>query len=268
MTRRRFFVEKVNSGEEYVTLSKAVAHHIENVLHLKPGESVELRDGQGSSWNARIVEAGCGLVRVQLLETLQLENESPLDLTLAMGLARSDRMELIVRQATELGVKHLVAFRARRSQYGLSGKQAEKRAERWCKIAREALCQSGRGSLPRISLVGDVDDLIAAVSQWGAGGDTSDLKILACEQEQVRSLVEVKRRFPVCGSLVAVVGTEGGWTDEEMARFQMAGYKAVHLGPRILRFETAAVALVSSVQLLWGDFGGMSSKGVESHEMS
>ena len=266
MTRKRFFVQQVNSGEEYVNLTKDVARHIENVLRLKPGDPIELRDGCGNGWNAVIAEAGGGLVRVQLLGSRTDANESPLGLTLAMALARSDRMELVVRQATEIGVQRFVVFRARRSQYGLSGNQIEKRAERWSRIAREALCQCGRDRLPQISFVGDVSELIVAASQWSTG--TANLKILACEEERERSLLELKRGFPTCGDITAVVGSEGGWTVEEVAQFERAGYHTVHLGPRILRFETAAVALLSSVQLLWGDFGGMSSKGVESDEMS
>jgi 16S rRNA (uracil1498-N3)-methyltransferase len=267
MTRKCFFVDEVNSGEEYATLNREATRHAESVLRLKAGDSIELRDGRGNGWMAVIAGTERQLLRVRLAQRRQIENESPLELTLAMAFARSDRMELVCRQATEIGIKRFVAFRAKRSQYGLSEQQARKRVERWSKIAREALCQCGRGRLPEMGVFADVGELISASSSWRKTGNEG-LKVLACEGGWKQSILELKRRVPVCGHMVAVVGAEGGWTDEEIEQFGSGGYHAVHLGPRVLRLETAAVALLSSVQLLWGDFGGISITGGERNEMS
>jgi len=267
MTRKCFFVDEVNSGEEYATLSREATRHVESVLRLKAGDSIELRDGRGNGWMAVIAGMEGPVLRVRLAKRQLLESESPLKLTLAMAFARSDRMELVCRQATEIGINRFVAFRAKRSQYGLSEQQAKKRVERWSKIAREALCQCGRGRLPEIDVFADASALISAASSWG-GAENEGLKVLACEGERKQSILELKRRAPVCGHIVAVVGAEGGWTDEEIDEFGRGGYQAVHLGPRVLRLETAAVALLSSVQLLWGDFGGISITGGERNEMS
>ena len=163
-------------------------------------------------------------------------------------------MELVLRQATEIGVHRFVAFRAQRSQYKLSAAQAEKRKERWSKIAREAMCQCGRMRLPEITVHHDVNELIAESARWSPGGEAG-LKILTWEAERHQSLKRLWQEFPDCRRTLAVVGPEGGWTQDEVDRFRAAGFHLVHLGPRTLRLETAAIAFLSSAQVLWGDLG-------------
>ena len=253
MSRKCFFVDRVEPGQDFVVLDECCAHHTETVLRLKSGDPVELRDGCGNAWQGEIAQTGGGTVRVRLCERRDIEVESRLELTLAMALARQDRMDLVVRQATELGVSRLVAFRAERSQYGLSGRQAEKRLGRWIKIAQGALCQCCRTKLPEVIYLSGVPELLAQAGLWqeGTGGL---LKVLAREEERQQNLMGLWRQLPDSRRILAVVGPEGGWTGAEENRFVGAGFHSIHLGPRILRLETAAVTLVSLAQLLWGDF--------------
>ena len=180
--------------------------------------------------------------------------ESGLCVTLGVGIARPDTMDLIVRQATELGVEKLAVFRAARSQYGLSGGQSEKKKERWARIAGEAVCQCGRRVPPEIVLFEDLADFLASFEAEPAGGS---LRIFAREREPgagPKDLAERWKGADIC-RVTAALGPEGGWESQECSALVGAGFEPVSLGPRILRMETAVVALISSIQLLWGDMG-------------
>lgn len=258
MTRKCFFVDRIDPGEERIRLTGENAHHIENVLRSKPEDEIEVRDGRGRGWKGVITAIRSGSVEVHIRGEMESSAESPLDLTLALAFARFDRMELVLRQATEMGVSRFVAFRARRSQYGLAGARLRKRMDRWVKITREALCQCGRTRVPEVVILSDMSEFLnlAEDEARNAGGC---LKVAACEQEPERSLLSLKGIRPRCSRAVVAVGPEGGWHAEEVDGFGEAGFYMVRLGPRILRLETAAVALVASVQLLWGDFGSRAS---------
>jgi 16S rRNA (uracil1498-N3)-methyltransferase len=155
-----------------------------------------------------------------------------------------------------MGVMRLAVFRARRSQYGLNGKQAEKKKERWVKIAAEAICQCGRVRVPEVEIIEDLDAfLVSFEARDGNAGQT--LKMFALERGSGTGLVELRHRMePEIQSVLAFIGPEGGWDGGESSSLIGAGFTPVSLGPRTLRLETAAVALVSSIQLLWGDMRG------------
>jgi 16S rRNA (uracil1498-N3)-methyltransferase len=254
MTRKCFLIDHQDLGVEMFTLADDVAHHMRNVLRLKPGDSIELRDGQGNGWSAIIKEMKGREVRVGACEEQVLENESPLQLTLALALSRFDRMELALRQATEMGAHRFIAFRADHSDYQLPASHQNRRKERWGKITREALCQCGRMRLPEIAILSDSTALITAAPSWEAT-EGKCLTILAREDEDRQSLTGLHRVHPVCRQMLVVIGPEGGWSRREGEQFEEAGFYSVHLGPRVLRLETAAVGLLAAVQLLWGDLG-------------
>jgi 16S rRNA (uracil1498-N3)-methyltransferase len=254
MTRKCFFEKNGLVENQLITLPRETARHLESVLRSKPGDSVEIRDGEGHGWKGVIESMKEGAIQVRLLERQVLTNESSLVITLALAFSRSEKMEQVVRHATELGVQHIAFFRARRSQYGLKGEKIDKKRERWEKIAREALCQCGRARLPEIVVFQETEDFLRDVSQGETVGPCK-LKIVALEAAAAESLVSLKHAVPSCEQVLVVVGPEGGWTVEEVNLFKKYDLRSVHLGPRILRLETAALAIVSCVQLLWGDFG-------------
>jgi 16S rRNA (uracil1498-N3)-methyltransferase len=288
MTRRCFFVPEIASDAKTFDLPPRLSRQLEGVLRAKVGESIELLDGLGSAWECRITAIRRGIVSVSLTGRLDRPLcESSLAVTLGVGIARSDTMDLVVRQATEVGVFRLAVFRAARSQYGLGGKPAEKRKERWSKIASEAICQCGRTRVPEIDIFDDLDGFLtslgaarwqgetAALSQpvpgfpasrsspalGGVALESSEesatehtLKIFALERESGNSLRGLRNEMgPDIRRVLAVLGPEGGWDKLESSALIAAGFIPVSLGPRTLRLETAAVALVSSIQLLWGD---------------
>jgi 16S rRNA (uracil1498-N3)-methyltransferase len=249
MSRRCFFVDTINPVGDQIIITGPTAHHIQTVLRMHAGDWLQLRDGRGHGWKASIVDAKRGSVRVRLIAGENLSNESPLRLTLAMAFARMDRMDLVIRQATELGIHCFVAYRSGRSQYGLADDQAEKRRQRWLKIAREAMCQCGRMKVPEIHIVSDLQQFIAEQTQEDAGAKS--LRLLALEGEKKISINDLRQSFPECSELFAVIGPEG------VGDFRAAGYQPVRLGPRILRLETAAIAFITLAQIHWGDFSSL-----------
>ena len=254
MSRRCFFTESVNPSVGQAILEDRSAHHARNVLRLKPGAEIELRDGRGQGWKGRILDMSESRVSVQLLDACDDSRESRLELTLGIAFARADRMDLVLRQATEIGLSRFVAFQAERSDYGLSSGQAEKRLHRWSKIAREAMCQCGRMRVPEMAIHSNTVDFLAKAHEF-ASPERNGLRILAAEKEAGQNVLSLWRSCPMYRQVLAVVGPEGGWTPAEIDQFLQKGFHPVHLGPRILRFETAATVLLSSVQTLWGDFG-------------
>jgi len=253
MTRKRFFMEQeLGEQEETVRITGSAFHHMKNVLRVRPGEEVDLRDGKGGRWLGVVREMDEKTIGLDLESIPPPLVESPLRLTLALAYGRADRMELVVRQATELGAHRMVFFRARRSQYGLSGEAERKKKERWTRIAREALRQCGRTMVPEVAFAKDVEELLKAVLCWeNERGNV--IRIMAVEGERSGDLLQVWRKAPDGGGMVVAVGPEGGWTEDEVQGFRRAGFFSVGLGPRVLRLETAAAALTASVQLLWGD---------------
>ena len=254
MTRKCFLVDQRDLSTGRVTLGDDVAHHVRTVLRLRVGDSIELRDGQGNAWDAILTEMAGRQVRVAVVGKKLVQRESSLLLTLALAFSRADRMELAVRQATEMGVHRFIAFPAVRSEYRLSGSRIAKREERWRRIAREALCQCGRISLPQIQICSNADELLSASSE-ALIGEREGLMILAREDAERLSLLSLHARYPECQKMLVVVGPEGGWSQPEGEHFLQAGFHPVHLGPRTLRLETATLALLTAVQLLWGDLG-------------
>jgi 16S rRNA (uracil1498-N3)-methyltransferase len=226
------------------------------VLRARVGESVELLDGKGSAWACRITGVSRGIVSVCLLGRVDRSAfEPPVRITLGIGTARQDTMDLVVRQAAEMGVARLAVFRALRSQYGLRGKPAEKKRERWSRIAGEAICQCGRARALEIEIFEDLDGFLASVeaerAEQGQG-----LNIFALERGPGEGLADLRQRSGAdIQRVLAVIGPEGGWDNGESSSLIGAGFRPVSLGPRTLRLETAAVALVCSIQLLWGDMG-------------
>jgi 16S rRNA (uracil1498-N3)-methyltransferase len=254
MTRTCFFVDDAGEAPHTLRLPAAAVHHLRHVLRAREGDPVEVRNGKGQAWLAEIVGLSGRDAAVRLRERLAERWESPLEITLALALGRSDRLEGVIRQATELGVRGVVAFPSARSQYRLDGKRAAARRERWLKIAREALCQCGRTLLPEIRVFSDWRSC-AAEMLTAAGACDEVLKLVAWEEERERGLLSVWREF-VRGSLILAIGPEGGFSGEEVRVFLQQGFRSVHLGPRTLRFETAAIGMIVACQLLWGDLGG------------
>ena len=171
------------------------------------------------------------------------QRDSPLHLTLAQALLKSDKLDWVIEKGTELGVSEFVLFSCERTV----SRPAGDRSARWTRLAHSAAQQCQRSRLPSITGPVSFEDVILHRREA--------LRLLFWEQAQPEGLTEAHRQHPDTSSVLAVIGPEGGFSTADAQRAAAAGLQLVGLGPRILRAETAAVAAVSVCQLLWGDLG-------------
>jgi len=246
---RRFLVDPAPSDSGPVKLTGSQAHHALRVLRLKPGDTVFLIDGQGHEWKARITAAARDMVELEIVEARASLKESPLDLTLGLVVLKASPMDLAVQKGTELGLKRLVPLYSSRSAVRLNHSQAEKRLAHWRKIALEALKQCQRGWPVEIKPLAGLKDFLSEASE-------ADLKLMLYEEERKTAtprLKELLSRKPKPKSVWALIGPEGGFTSAEVDLAREAGFEALGLGPRVMRSETAALALMAILAFTLGD---------------
>lgn len=232
MTRRRWIADTWD--EATASLTGEQASHLIRVLRAQPGMEFDVVAGD-RVWHGVIAGISGDSVRFNLVA--EVEADPALPITLLLAVFKFDRMEWAIEKATELGVERIVPVIARRSEKHLA-QSAAARVERWRRIAREAAKQSRRSDIPA------VDDPLPLKTAVRRPGD--HLRFLLAEQERTTTfrfaLLEALRHSGnEVPSIEIAVGPEGGWAAEEEALFDAEGWKAVSLGPRILRAETAAM---------------------------
>lgn len=250
MTRRRFYAAPTafNETQDSVTLVADEARHLSEVLRLKPGDEVHVFNGEGKEFLSRIEESRRDTARLEIIREVEpARPESPLQLTLAVALLKGEKFDLVVQKATELGVTRIVPVMTRHADIRLRDESdAAKRVTRWQRIALEAAKQSGRAVVPNVASV------IAFTSLIETPG--SDQNCLMFSERDGHSLVRTKEdRAPGANAITALVGSEGGWSDEELAAARAEGWNLVTLGGRTLRAETAAIAVTALLQHIFGD---------------
>ncbi|HXB17494.1 MAG TPA: 16S rRNA (uracil(1498)-N(3))-methyltransferase, partial [Steroidobacteraceae bacterium] len=204
---------------ERVRLQGSAASHITRVLRLRVGAALIVFDGNGGEYQGSIDKAHGGEVLVAVGARAETERESPLALTLAQGISRGERMDLVVQKATELGVTTLAPLLTERSVVRLDAAQAARKSDHWRAIARAACEQSGRNRPPRL-----LPPATLAAFLGAEGGAT---KLLLSPTAALR-LAEIP---PPSGEVQVLIGPEGGLTGEEQERAQAAGFLGVRLGP-------------------------------------
>jgi len=227
-----------------VRLQGNAASHVTRVLRLRAGAALIVFDGSGGEYEGRIDEARGGEVLVAVGARADAERESPLPLTLAQGVSRGERMDLVVQKATELGVSHLVPLLTERSVVRLTAQQSDRKVNHWRAIAAAACEQCGRNRLPSVAA-----PLPLAEFLKNSAAATADTRLLL-SPTGTTTLKDVPR--PGAG-ITVLVGPEGGLTDEEEKSATAAGFTALRLGPRVLRTETAAIAALALLQRQFGD---------------
>jgi len=227
-----------------VLLPDSSAHHAREVLRLRPGARVRVFDGAGNEFEAILETVSRREVRASLSGPAPCRPESPLRIVLALAPLKGDRMETAIQKATELGVAELRPVITARTDAAARPSLLGSRQERWEKVASSAAEQCGRAVVPRIAPTATLDSLLAAPLEA--------TRLLLLETPGLPALPSLPRPP---GAVLALVGPAGGWEPSESARLQAAGFLAVSLGPRILRAETAAIAAVACLQVLWGDLG-------------
>lgn len=250
MGRRRFYAPPgaFDSGARTVHLAEEEARHLRDVLRLSVGDEVFVFDGAGLEFKCIVAESRRDSARLEIVaEVAPASPESPLRLTLAVALLKGEKFDLVVQKATELGAARIVPVMTKLADVRLKEERDTlKRVSRWQRIALEAAKQSGRARLPDICAPRRFAELVQ--SEQGA-----EARLLFSEREGA-SLAEAAEGWSKnARALTALVGAEGGWTDEELALARDAGWSIVTLGGRILRAETAAIAVTTLLQHLYGD---------------
>jgi 16S rRNA (uracil1498-N3)-methyltransferase len=248
MQRRRFYAAPDEIGATCINLSRDESHHLARVLRLRDGDEAFAFDGCGREYRCRVSRVDAQAARLEIIEALAGAVESPLDLTLAQALAKGEKFDFIVQKAAELGVRRIIPLVTEHGDVRLNDERAEKRAERWRRIALEALKQSGGRRLVTIQAPATPSDFITPTKAQ------SPSPVLLVFSERGGSavnqaLAEVSCTQPV----IACVGPEGGWSDDELEMMASHGARFVTLGPRILRTETAAIVAVTLIQHRLGD---------------
>jgi 16S rRNA (uracil1498-N3)-methyltransferase len=243
MRLTRVFIDAPLEPGSRVTLEGNAASHVTRVLRLRVGASLTLFNGRGGEYSASIDKSHGGEVIVAVGEHRPAERESPLPVTLAQGVSRGERMDLVVQKATELGVSRLVPLLCERSVVQLDAQHAQRKLNHWRAITVAACEQCGRNRLPELAAPAALADFLRGA---GAAGHMR----LLLSPDATATLAELAR--PAAGVTV-LIGPEGGLADEEAQAASAAGFTAVRLGPRVLRTETAAIAALALLQRQFGD---------------
>jgi len=244
----RFFVPRQGIQYGRAMMAGPELRHLRRVLRLQPGETVVLFDDEGWEHQGIIRRYGAQAAEIEILRSYRPGRESMLDITLAQALGKGDKMDLVVEKATELGVRALAPFLSAYTIPKVDGRKIEMRRARWQRIALSAVKQSGRTRIPELLELSDFNTLVRR--PWPC-----ELKLLVWEKESARGLAQIREERSHAGSVLLVIGPEGGFSEEEAAEATAHGFQSVRLGTRILRTETAALAAVSLAQFLWGDMG-------------
>lgn len=249
MTRRRFYAPPQNFTDEYkrIVLSVDESKHLRDVLRLKEGEEVFVFDGEGQEFQCEIERIGRGNKEAVLQIHHRAEparSESPLSLTLCMGLLKGEKFELVIQKATELGISHIIPVQTKRSDVKLkSADDAAKKLTRWRRLALEAAKQSGRAFIPIVEMPQKFSFVVEKFS------GESEARLFFSERYGKNFSSSLKN----VSIATAFVGPEGGWEDDEINEARKTGWQIITLGGRILRAETAAITVTALLQHTLGD---------------
>jgi len=241
MRTTRIYVDLALASGQEVLLPITQSTHLLRVLRLRAGAPLTLFNGRGGEYAAELIAAGKSGARLAVRGHAAVERESPLHLSLLQGIARGERMDVIVQKATELGVQRIVPLSCEFSVVRLDAVNRQRRAEHWRAVAIAACEQCGRNRLPEIEPIVDLAEACAA------GGAELRLMLLPQAPESLAALA------PGLSRALMLVGPEGGLSGREQLLAQRSGFRPCRLGPRILRTETAPLAALAVLQALAGD---------------
>lgn len=241
----RFFIPQLYNEE--MSITGVDAKHIGKVLRMQPGDKLQIVSDDGVSALAEVTAISESTVTVRCLEVLAESHEPAVKITLAQGLAKGEKMDFIIQKAVELGAYSIVPVAMEHSVVRLDGAKADKKVERWQKIAEAAAKQSKRDIIPQVQAVQSVSQMLA--------NNNCKTKIIAYECEDRMSLKTALREAGQLDDLLLIIGPEGGISEGELTKAREAGAIPVSLGRRILRAETAGLVAMSAIFYETGDLG-------------
>ncbi len=247
----------IEATQRAIKLDGPVARQLKTVLRAETGDRIRLFDGSGSEWEVEIDHISKAAVSTMLVSAVKPVPEPSVKVTMLLGLARPERIELAIQKCTELGAVRFMPVMSERVQGGATGSPSANRLDRWQRIAIEAAEQSGRATVPTVESPLPVMD---AVNQ-----QLADRPLFCMWEEQADKslpLSEALKALNLTGTnkgdtleLAALIGPPGGFSKREATAIRSAGADLVTLGPRVLRSETAAIAVMSAILYELGDLG-------------
>ena len=254
MPIKRLFVEHPLAAGARLVLDGDAAHYLGRVLRARPGDPLTVFNGDGAEYAATVHDLARGSVTLDVSTTIDAMAEPPVAITLLQALSRNEKMDVAIQKAVELGAAEIRPVAVERSVMRLDDERAARRAAHWRQVAVHAAQQCGRAIVPAVHAPVPLDDVLAA-GGLGFGivadpdaGQTLATTLAGAPRERAR--------------ISLLVGPEGGLTAQEIAAAAAAGMRPSRAGPRVLRTETAAVALLAILQWHFGDFGGGAAQPV------
>lgn len=239
---RILVAQALSIGTEFEVPEDAFRHLVQ-ALRMRPGDRFIAFNGQGGEYGASLVDVGKRQATARIESFDAVERESPLQLTLAQCIAKGDRMDYSVQKAVELGVSRIVPLLSSRSVVRVDSERWERKTEHWQGVIASACEQSGRTRLPRLDAPQDLQ-------RWLDAPRPPALE-LTLDPRATHTLRSLDRP---AGAVTLLIGPEGGLSETEVGHAGRSGFVGLRVGPRILRTETAGVAVLAAIQSLWGDW--------------
>jgi 16S rRNA (uracil1498-N3)-methyltransferase len=247
MSERRFMINSSCIRDGYASFGGDLFNHIVRVLRLATGDAVTLVDEHGNEHRGVIDQVSKEWATARISTTLEMDvtvQDKP-TITICQALPKGDKIDLILQKGTELGVHDFWLFGGRRSVAQIREKQRDAKLERWRRITAEAARQCGRRTIPEVTWYPSATEAAEATTQG--------LRLLLWEGEQKQRLKSIVAGTAPPASAIVAIGPEGGFDPQEVQLFTNMRYKPVTLGNRVLRTETAAIAIAAILQYIWDD---------------
>ena len=235
----RFFVDKEKTAGDTIVIDGGDYNHIKNVLRMKIGDDILISDKEEREYQCTITEFTKDTVVTKIVDVFATESELNTKIYLFQGLPKADKMELIIQKAVELGVYEIIPVNTKRTVVKLDAKKEEKKIERWNAIANSAAKQSKRQIIPKVSKVLALEKALELASE---------LEMVMVPYENAKGMSHAKATIKEAAgkkSIVIFIGPEGGFEENEIRKAMETGAIPISLGKRILRTETAGMAILS-----------------------
>ncbi len=240
-----FFADPSQVAEDTVTITGPDVNHMKNVLRMKPGEALLVSDGTGNDYQCEIERLEADRAVVRICQAFCSQMELPSRIWLFQGLPKADKLEFISQKAVELGAEAVVPVATKNAVVRLDEKKAQSKRKRWQSIAESAAKQSKRSRIPRVETVMSLKEAFGFIKEQGF-----DLCLIPYEQAQgMETMKEALAQVSSGQSIAVFIGPEGGFDESEIKLALEHGVRPVSLGKRILRTETAGLAILSALMM-------------------
>ena len=237
-----FFVseEQINGENAYIEGSDV--NHIANVLRMKSGEELLISVKGDWDYLCKIVDIETDRVNLKVLESME-QRELPVNITLLQGIPKSDKLEMIIQKAVELGVSEIIPVKTKRVVVKIDEKKVDTKVNRWNAIAESAAKQSKRSIIPKVYEPMSIDNALEIVKDFG-------VKLIPYENaDGIDKTRKILDNMDKTKNIAVFIGPEGGFEESEVERIKNSGFEVITLGKRILRTETAGLALLSNIMI-------------------